>query len=74
VIATLEAHGARVSGLGPDEHLAVAVDFLVGGPFVSQTRPTKTLLVRARRKDLDERARGKLSPEELRKRIEIVEY
>ncbi len=74
VVATLEAHGALVSGLGPDEHLAVAVDFVIGGPFVSQTRPAKTLLVRARRKDLDERARGKMSPEELRKRIEIVEY
>ncbi len=74
VVATLEAHGALVSGLGPDEHLAVAVDFQTGGPFVSDARPTKTLVVRARRKDLDERARGRLSPEELRKRIEVVEY
>ncbi len=74
VIATLEVHGALVSGLGADEHLAVAVDFLFGGPFVSPSRPTKTLVVRARRKDLEERARGRLSPEELRKRIEVLEY
>lgn len=74
VVATLEAHGALVSGLGPDEHVAVAVDFLPGGLFVAQGRPRKTLVVRARRKDLEERARGRLSPEELRKRIEIVEY
>jgi hypothetical protein len=74
VISTLEAHGALVSGLGPDEHLAVAVDFLPGGAFVAHARPSKTLVVRARRKDLEEHARGRLSPEELRKRIEIVEY
>jgi hypothetical protein len=74
VVATLEAHGALVSGLEPDEHLAVAVDFQAGGPFVSEASPARTLVVRARRKDLDERARGRLSPEELRKRIEVVEY
>lgn len=74
VIATLEAHGALVTGLGPDDHVAVAVDFLPGGLFVAQARPSKTLVVRARRKDLEERARGRLSPEELRRRIEIVEY
>ena len=74
VIGTLETHGALVSGLEPDEHLAVAVDFLAGGPFVSEASPARTLVVRARRKDLDERARGRLSSEELRKRIEVVEY
>jgi len=52
----------------------VAVDFLPGGAFVMHARPSKTLVVRARRKDLEERARGRLSPEELRKRIETVEY
>jgi hypothetical protein len=73
VVATLEASGGQMTGLPPDEHVAVAVDFVAGGPF-GPTRPAKTLVVRARRKDLDERARGKLSAEELRKRMEIVEY
>jgi hypothetical protein len=73
VVSTLEATGAQLTGLGPDEHIAVAVDFVAGGPF-GQGRPAKTLVVRARRKDLDERARGKLSAEDLRKRMEIVEY
>jgi hypothetical protein len=73
VVSTLEAHVAQMTGLGPDEHVAVAVDFVAGGPF-GQGRPAKTLVVRARRKDLDERARGKLSAEDLRKRMEIVEY
>jgi hypothetical protein len=73
VVATLEASGGQMTGLAPDEHVAVAVDFVAGGPF-GHDRPAKTLVVRARRKDLDERARGKLSAEELRKRMEIVEY
>jgi hypothetical protein len=73
VVATLEASGGQMAGLPPDEHVAVAVDFVQGGPF-GPARPAKTLVVRARRKDLDERARGKLSAEELRKRMEIVEY
>jgi hypothetical protein len=73
VVATLESHGLLLTGLQPEEHLAVAVDFVAGGPF-AQSRPAKTLVVRARRKDLDERARGKLSPDDLRKRMEIVEY
>jgi hypothetical protein len=73
VMATLESHGAIITGLSPDEHVAVAVDFVAGGPF-AQARPAKTLVVRARRKDLDEHARGRLSADDLRKRIEIVEY
>jgi hypothetical protein len=73
VVATLEAHGGQMAGVAPDEHLAVAVDFVDAGPF-GDARPSKTLVIRARRKDLDERARGKLSAEELRKRMEIVEY
>jgi hypothetical protein len=73
VVSTLESHGALMTGLQPEEHVAVAVDFVAGGPF-AQSRPAKTLVVRARRKDLDERARGKLSPDDLRKRMEIVEY
>jgi hypothetical protein len=73
VVSTLESHGALMTGLQPEEHVAVAVDFVAGGPF-AQSRPAKTLVVRARRKDLEERARGKLSPDDLRKRMEIVEY
>jgi hypothetical protein len=73
VVATLEASGGQMTGLAPEEHVAVAVDFVAGGPF-GASRPSKTLVVRARRKDLDERARGKMSGEDLRKRMEIVEY
>ncbi len=44
--------GARpglMSGLGPDEHVAVAVDFVAGGPFGAGA-VRATLVVRARRK------------------------
>jgi hypothetical protein len=34
----------------------------------------KTLLVRVSRKDIDARQAGRISPEEFRKRVEVVEY
>jgi hypothetical protein len=74
VVDTLEAHGPTLPGLRPEEFITVAVDFLPGGLFVAQARPTQTIVVRARVRDLGERARGQLSPEALRGRIEVVQY
>jgi hypothetical protein len=74
VVNALEAHGPELRGLRPEEFISVAVDFLPGGMFVAQARPTQTIVVRARVRDLDERAKGQLSPDELRGRIEVVQY
>jgi len=74
VVGALEAHGLTLAGLRPEEYITVAVDFLPGGLFVAQARPTQTIVVRARIRDLDERAKGRLSPEALRERIEVVQY
>jgi hypothetical protein len=73
VIAILEGEGARLE-LAGDEHLAVAVDFVPAGVFVSQARAARTVVIRARKRDLDARRAGKLSGEELRRRIEVSEY
>jgi hypothetical protein len=51
----------------------VAVDFVPGSPFV-MARPQRTLVVRVRKKELDDRAAGRIAPEELHRRIEYVEY
>jgi hypothetical protein len=74
VIATLESAGARLRGLAPDEYVTVAVDFVSAGVFVSQVRPARTVVVRARKQDLDARLRGQLSADELRRRVEVSEY
>lgn len=59
----------------PEEYVAVAIDFLPGGFWVSGgLRPVKTVLVRVRRKEMDERQAGKLDAEEFRKRVEYQEY
>jgi hypothetical protein len=63
-----------VAGLDADEWVTVAVDFVPGDIFSSHRRPTRTLIVRARQGDLVARAEGALAPEELRERVEVIEY
>ena len=43
-------------------------------PFRGERYSERTLVVRARKKDLDERQGGRLSGEELKKKIDYVEY
>jgi hypothetical protein len=74
IALTLEAQGSRLRFLRPDEFIAVAVAFVPQWGFDDGTRPETTLILRVRKKDLDERGAGKIGPEELRKRFEIVEY
>jgi hypothetical protein len=74
VAQTLEAQGGRLRSIRPDEFIAVAVDFVSQWGFDGETRPEKTLIVRVRKRDLDERGAGKIAVEELRKRFEFVEY
>jgi len=73
VISLLERQGAALHHLRPEEYVAVAVDFVSRPTFVG--RPAqKTLMVKARKRDLDERRAGRLGGEELRSRIEYAEY
>jgi len=74
VIDALAAQGGRLVGLAGDERVTVAVDFVPGGLFAAQARPHKTLVVTARVRDVDARARGAITPEELRRRVEVTEY
>ncbi len=68
------ASGVRVSGLAGDERVAVTVDFAPGGIFAASARPERTLVVTARARDVEARARGAITPEELKKRVEVTEY
>jgi len=74
VLAALDSQGEAVAGLAPDDFVTVAIDFVPGGFFTSHQRPTRTLIVRARQRDLAARARGAIPPEELRSRVEVIEY
>ena len=74
VIDALVAQGGRRVGLAGDERITVAVDFVPGGLFAAQARPEKTLVVSARVRDVDARARGAITPEEFRRRVEVTEY
>jgi hypothetical protein len=74
VVATLESQGPRLRGLGAEECVAVAIDFVPTGVFMSQARPVHTLVIRARKQDLDARQAGRLSADEFRQRLEVNEY
>jgi hypothetical protein len=74
VVDVLAAQDESLVGLLGDERVTVAVDFVPGGFFAAQARPEKTLVVTARVKDVRARARGAITPEELRRRVEVTEY
>jgi hypothetical protein len=74
LIEALESGGAGVGGLGAEEFVTVAVDFVPGGLFASHRRPTRTLIVRVRQGDLSARAEGRITAEELRAQVEVIEY
>jgi len=74
VIGALEAQAGRVAGLGAEEFVTVAVDFVPGALFASHPRPERTLVVRARQRDLEALAKGALTPTALEKRVEVFEY
>jgi hypothetical protein len=71
LVAGLDAYRRPLASLRPDEFVTVAVD-LVPDLFL-RSRPTRTLLVRVRAGDLQERRAGRLSGPEFRKRVEFEE-
>lgn len=75
LLQTLESHGQVLTTLPPDEMISVVVDFVAGTPFIDdRARPARSLSLRVRKRDLDERRAGRLSTDELRQRIEITQY
>ena len=74
LVDALAAPGGPVAGLAGDERVTVTVDFVPGGLFAAQARPEKTLVLSARVRDVNARVRGAITVEELRKRVEVIEY
>ena len=75
LIYALEMRGAALTLVRPEDFVVVAVDFTARGfPLWAERRAERTLVVKAKKKDLDERRAGRLAAEELRKRIEAHEY
>ena len=74
LIETLTAPTVAVAGLPGDERVSVAVDFVRGGLFAANARPGRTLVVSVRARDVAARARGSITAEELRRRVEVSEY
>ena len=71
--ALLEKQGPSLHQLKADEYLAVAVDF-VPRVTVADRRAQKTMVIKARKRDLDDHRAGRLGTAELHQRIEYSEY
>ena len=71
LVSGLEGYRRPLASLRPDDFVTVAVD-LVPDVLV-RARPTRTLLVRVRAGDLQDRSTGRLSAPEFRKRVEFEE-
>lgn len=76
VTAVLESVGARLRTVPADEALLVAVDFLPSRGFEMEEPmgPVRSLIVKVKQRDLADRSAGKISAEELRRRIEYTQY
>lgn len=75
LIYALETRGAALTVVRPEDFVVVAVDFTSRGfPLWAERRAERTLVVKAKKQDLDERRAGRLAGEELRKRIVTLEY
>jgi hypothetical protein len=76
LIRVLQDQGPDLRSLKSEEQLVVAVDFSSGLFFGLDPapHPQRSLLVRVRKGDLDDRRAGRISPQELQRRIEQVEY
>jgi hypothetical protein len=74
LVETLTAPAEALIGMAGDERVTVAVDFVPGGLFAPNARPGRTLVLSVRARDVAARARGSISIEELRRRVEVSEY
>jgi hypothetical protein len=72
VLGVLETHGPRLTRLGPEDSVVVAVDFVPRAALPGQS--VRTLVLRVRKKDLDERQAGRLPTEAFARRVQTAEY
>jgi len=71
IVAGLGAYRGGLALLGPDEFVVVAVDFV---PRMTDRAAARTVVVRARKRDLVEHRAGRLSADALHTRVEFDEY
>jgi len=74
ITRVVEEEGGRLAMLAPEESVVVAVDFVPSDVFVPRLRPERTLVVRVKKKEIDAHRTGRLSAEELGRRLEVIEY
>jgi len=74
VTEAIEAAGGGLKSVRSDEYVAVAVDFVPEWVYADDARADRTIVVRAKKRDLVDHDMGKLSTEELQKKVEVQEY
>lgn len=73
MLKALTEHGDSLTVLRPDEQVAIIAHLFDSG-FSSSAPPYRTVIVRTPRKNIQDYKAGRISIEELKKRIEVVQY
>jgi hypothetical protein len=71
IVAGLGAYRGGLALIAPDEFVVVAVDFV---PRMMDRAPARTVVARARKRDLVDHRAGRLSADALHARVEFDEY
>ena len=70
---TLAEHGDSMSSIGPEEQVAVVAQLFNSG-FLSRPVELKTIIVRTTKKNILDFKAGRLSFDELKKKMEVSQY
>lgn len=73
MLRALTEHADSLTALRPDEQVAIIAHLFDSG-FSASSPPYRTVIVRTARKNLLEYKAGRVSLEELKKRIDVVQY
>jgi len=72
-VKTLAEHADSMESLGPDSQVAIAAQLFNSG-FLSQPLELKTILIRTTKRNVTDFKAGRLNYEDLKKKIEMVQY
>ena len=73
MVKTLAEHADSMESLGPDSQVAIAAQLFNSG-FLSQPLELKTILIRTTKRNVTDFKAGRLNYEDLKKKIEMVQY
>ena len=73
MLKTLADHGDSMTAIGSEEHIAIVAQLFNSG-FLSRPMELKTVIARTAKKNVLDYKAGRLSYDDLKKKIEVLQY